>query len=87
MSLCRENRRGKSKKNESIDLSSIITFIKVIQGAAAIMLGISIIGLLLVSDNKSAQTIYTMVIIVNLITAAGGIIPIRYLKNKAQKLA
>lgn len=85
MSLCRESRKGKSKENGNIDLSSILTFIKIIQSVSAMMLGISIIGLLLVND-KSAQTIYIMVIIVNLITAIGGIIPIRYLKNKAQKL-
>ena len=50
------------------------------------MLIISIIGFFLVSD-KTAKTMYTMVIIVNLLTAVVGIIPIKYIKNKSEKLA
>lgn len=86
MSLRRESRKGKRKENGNIDLSSILTFIKTIQSVATVMLIISIIGLLLVSD-KTAKTMYTMVIIVNLLTAVGGIIPIKYIKNKSEKLA
>ena len=86
MSLRRESRKGKRKENENIDLGSILKFIKTIQRVATEMLKISIIGFFLVSD-KTAKTMYTMVIIVNLLTAVVGIIPIKYIKNKSEKLA
>ena len=86
MSLRRESRKGKRKENENIDLGSILNFIKTIQIFSNLIIIISIIGFFLVSD-KTAKTMYTMVIIVNLLTAVVGIIPIKYIKNKSEKLA
>ena len=80
MSSCGNDRKRKAKSN--IDLTSILTFIKLIQAIGCGMLGISVLGLLLVGKNPSAQVLYIMVIVVNLIIVFGGLLPIRYLTNK-----
>lgn len=82
MSSCRKNRGRKIKKQDSIELHSILSFIKFIQAISSGMLGISILGLILVGDNKSAQVVYIMVIVVNMLVIFGGMIPIKYLTNK-----
>ncbi|MBM6859229.1 hypothetical protein H9X78_01775 [Clostridium saudiense] len=81
MSSCGNDRKRKAKSN--IDLTSILTFIKLIQAIGCGMLGISVLGLLLVGKNPSAQVLYIMVIVVNLIIVFGGLLPIKYLTNKA----
>ena len=83
MSSCGNERKRKAKRKRSnIDLTSILTFIKLIQAIGCGMLGISVLGLLLVGKNPSAQVLYIMVIVVNLIIVFGGLLPIRYLTNK-----
>lgn len=83
MSSCGNDRKRKAKsKRSNIDLTSILTFIKLIQAIGCGMLGISVLGLLLVGKNPSAQVLYIMVIIVNLIIVFGGLAPIRFLVNK-----
>jgi len=72
----------KTKKQDSIELDSILKFIKLIQGISSGMLVMSIIGLILVGKNTAAQVVYTMVIVVDLIIIFGGMIPINYLFNK-----
>lgn len=83
MSSCGKDRKRKGKsKRSDIDLTSILTFIKLIQAIGCGMLGISVLGLILVGKNSSAQVLYIMVIVVNLIIVFGGLFPIRYLTNK-----
>ncbi|MBC5627923.1 hypothetical protein H8S20_03355 [Clostridium sp. NSJ-6] len=83
MSPCGDNRKRKTKgKRSNIDLTAILTFIKLIQAIGCGMLGISILGLILVGKNPSAQVLYVMVIVVNLIIVFGGLVPIRFLANK-----
>lgn len=83
MSPCGDNRKRKIKgKRSNIDLTAILTFIKLIQAIGCGMLGISILGLILVGKNPSAQVLYVMVIVVNLIIVFGGLVPIRFLANK-----
>lgn len=82
MPLCSGNRTKKVRKSDSIELDSILKFIKFIQCVSCGMLGISIIGMLLVKENAGAEVVYTMVIIVNLIIIVGGMIPVKYLTGK-----
>ena len=79
-----ENRARKIKKKSDIDLKSILTFVNFIQSLAFGMLGISILGLILVGKNQTAQVLYVMVIVVNLVIIFGGMIPIRYLNKKSK---
>lgn len=82
MSSRGKNRTRKIKKQDSIEIHSILSFIKFIQSISSGMLGISILGLILVGNNKSAQVVYVMVIVVNLAVIFGGMIPIKYLSSK-----
>jgi len=82
MSSRGKNRTRKIKKQDSIELHSILSFIKFIQSMSSGMLGISILGLILVGNNKAAQVVYVMVIVVNLAVIFGGMIPIKYLSSK-----
>lgn len=82
MSSRGKNRTRKIKKQDSIELHSILSFIKFIQSISSGMLGISILGLILVGNNKAAQVVYVMVIVVNLAVIFGGMIPIKYLSSK-----
>lgn len=84
MSSCGENRKRKIKKQNSIDLKAILSFVKFIQSISFGMLGVSILGLILVGKNPGSQVLYVMVIFVNLIIIFGGMIPIRYLNNKSK---
>lgn len=82
MSSRGKNRTRKIKKQDSIEIHSILSFIKFIQSISSGMLGISILGLILVGNNKAAQVVYVMVIVVNLAVIFGGMIPIKYLSSK-----
>ncbi|WP_160677391.1 hypothetical protein [Clostridium sp. C8-1-8] len=82
MSLRATNRKKAIRKQDKIELSAILKFIRFIQAVSCGMLGISVIGLLLTRDNEAAKVVYCMVIVVNLIIILGGIIPIRYLAKK-----
>lgn len=82
MSLCRGNRAKKVRKQDHIELNSILNFIKFIQCISCGMLGIAIIGLLIIRENISAQVVYIMTIVVNLIIIFGGRISIKYLSSK-----
>lgn len=82
MSSRGKNRTRKIKKQDSIELHSVLSFIKFIQSISSGMLGISILGLILVGNNKAAQVVYVMVIVVNLAVIFGGMIPIKYLSSK-----
>jgi len=82
MSSRGKNRTRKIKKQDSIEIHSILSFIKFIQSMSSGMLGISILGLILVGNNKAAQVVYVMVIVVNLAVIFGGMIPIKYLSSK-----
>jgi hypothetical protein len=82
MSLRATNRKKTIRKQDKIELSAILKFIRFIQAVSCGMLGISVIGLLLTRDNEAAKVVYCMVIVVNLIIILGGIIPIRYLAKK-----
>jgi len=84
MPLCRGNRTKKIKRQSNIELKSIVKFINFIQAVACGLLGISVIGLLLVRENTSAQVVYTMVIIVNLMVILGGKIPVKFLTNRSK---
>lgn len=84
MPLCRGNRTKKIGKENNIELSVIVKFVKFIQAVACGLLGISVIGLLLVRGNTSAQVVYTMVIVVNLIVILGGKIPVKFLTNRSK---
>ena len=81
MSSCERNR--KVRKQSNIELSSIITFIKLIQSIFCGMFGISIIGLILTLNNPSAKVLYTMVIVISLIVIILGRFPIKYLTRKS----
>ncbi|WP_278600759.1 hypothetical protein [Clostridium tertium] len=83
MSSCERNRKKKVRKQSNIELSSIITFIKLIQSIFCGMFGISIIGLILTLNNPSAKVLYTMVIVISLIVIILGRFPIKYLTRKS----
>lgn len=83
MSSCKGNRKNKARKQSNIELTSIITFIKLIQAIFCGMLGISIIGLIFTLNNPSAKVLYTMVIAISLFVIIIGKLPIRYLINKS----
>ncbi|GAA0752786.1 hypothetical protein [Clostridium sartagoforme] len=83
MSSRTRGRKDKVRKQSNIELSSIITFIKLIQAIFAGMLGISLIGILLSLDNEEAKVLYTICITISLFVVIFGRIPIRYLSNKS----
>ncbi|QAA34446.1 hypothetical protein [Clostridium manihotivorum] len=82
MSLRATDRKKAIRKQDKIELSAILKFIRFIQAVSCGMLGISLIGFFLTRDNEAAKVVYCMVIVVNLIIILGGMIPIRYLTKK-----
>lgn len=80
------NRKKTLRKQNQIDLDSIIQFIRFIQAIACGILGISIIGMLLTQENKGAKVVYVMVIIVNLVIILSSTIGGKYLDTKNQNL-
>ncbi|WP_291648259.1 hypothetical protein [Clostridium sp.] len=83
MSSCERSRKKKVRKQSNIELTSIITFIKLIQAIFCGMLGISIIGLIFTLNNPSAKVLYTMVIVISLVVIILGRFPIKYLTQKS----
>lgn len=82
MSLCRRGRENSTRKEDSIDLTAIVNFIKVIEYISCTILLVSIIGIILIKGDSGAQALYLLVIIVSGITTAGGIFGVKFLNSR-----
>lgn len=82
MSSRRKSRKNKKAKHSQIDLNAVVSFVRFIQCLSCGMFGVSVIALFLVKEDVSAQVIYTMVILVNLVIMLGGKVPINYLEKR-----
>lgn len=86
MPSCTRNRRDKVRKQNNIELNSIVNFIKLIQAIFSGMLGISLLGLFLSLGNEESKVLYSMCVIISLIVVIFGRIPIKYISNKSSNL-